>query len=242
MFDGHYLLPEKIKSWLQKIICNITEKTECNIEGIKKIITRRNGPAMTLQIHCEKVIIDVDLVPVIEFPNWPSDASCSFLKYIPEKQRNCLMIPKPPSENICQSSRRLEFWRLHFPGVESILLTKDNSCIKSVIKLMKLLRDRQEWKSLVSYYIKTVVMHAIANSKDLNWNQDQAGHMFLNMLKKLDEYVCTKHLPHIMYPDFNLFHKISGKQLDNIHFKLKKIIDHISKERSALKIYLCSNK
>ncbi|XP_023228209.1 cyclic GMP-AMP synthase-like isoform X2 [Centruroides sculpturatus] len=85
MFHGHYLLPEKIKSWLQKIICNITEKTEYNIEGVKKIITRRNGPAMTIQIHCEKVIIDVDLVPVIEFPNWPSDASCSFLEDIPEK-------------------------------------------------------------------------------------------------------------------------------------------------------------
>lgn len=168
--------------------------------------------------------IDVDLVPVLLFPesDFPKNLKIPNGVTFLSQHKVGYMVPKPykqglkqnPSEPLAKDIPRL--WRMHFPDMERKILL-DVKTAKPLIRILKFLRDGQDWKAIASYYLKTVVMLEVVknNSKDY-WNDVNMADRFLELLLKLKEYIEKGFLPYLLFPQYNLFNCIPSKQLENL--------------------------
>ncbi|XP_023211659.1 uncharacterized protein LOC111614517 [Centruroides sculpturatus] len=177
----NFLEAGKIKNWLQGIVDSAINKLGKR-NNLPKIIRHLSGPAITIYIITKNGIqIDVDLVPVLKFnwPFWPEGAAQYFLNNIPHDERYWFIVPKLPPSEICEVNQNISYqWRLHFPRIEKKLI-HDKGCLKSIIKLLKLLRDREGWKPLASYYLKTAVMWTVIIEDNVSWNESKMDILFL---------------------------------------------------------------
>lgn len=243
----NYLLPEKIRSWLQSVLDKalVQRKTEidkfCQNNGVKEIKPKQSGPARTLLIKTRSGgEIDIDLVPVIEFsfPEWPIGAE----KHVPLNANNGIwfLVPKPyfkgsaPLEPKDEDVPRL--WRLHFPLVERQLL-KSLGYVKPLIKFLKKLRDEENWKALASYYLKTFVMREVLHSNAEKWS-GELGDLFLELLRTLSKKVKDHSLQYLFYSKYNLLRSMSQDQANNISNRIEKIIASIEKNPRAVLTHL----
>ncbi|XP_023241922.1 uncharacterized protein LOC111640160 isoform X1 [Centruroides sculpturatus] len=236
-----FFLPNNIRKWLQGVLDSALRSfiPSGDVEEIRKSCS---GPALTIYIKTKNgTQLDVDLVPVLEFkyPDWPDGAKKSFKTSIPDDEKYWFIVPKPPQENSIKPCQNYSYqWRFHFPGVEKHLL-HNKGCVKPIIKLLKLLRDKQDWKILASYYLKTVVMHAvIKNSDQIDWNESQMDKTFIRMLRHLQAYIQNKNLPYLFYEKCNLISKMGDQQADNINRRLSRIIQDIENDPQKVFVYM----
>lgn len=236
----NFLKAEKVKNWLQGIIDSSLSKLE-RITGVSKVKRLLSGPAITIYIITESgVQIDVDLVPVLEFkwPSWPEGAAQYFLKNISYEERYWFIVPKLPPFEICDQNYKLSHqWRLHFPGIEKKLI-HNKQCLKPIIKLLKLLRDKENWRSLASYYLKTVVIWSVIIDENTDWNEYYMDDIFIKVLKQLKNFVENLNLPYLFYPEYNLICKMTTAQSKHIKLRLDKIINDIENNPDNIKLYL----
>ncbi|XP_067144464.1 cyclic GMP-AMP synthase-like receptor isoform X1 [Centruroides vittatus] len=236
-----FFLPDKIRRWLQGVFDSALLSFEPSGD-VKEIRKSSSGPALTIYIKTTTgTQLDVDLVPVLEFkyPAWPDGARKSFKTSIPDDQKYWFIVPKPPQANSCKSCQNYSYqWRFHFPGVERHLL-HNKGCVKPIIKLLKLLRDKQDWRILASYYLKTVVMHAVIKPTDqIDWNESKMDKTFIRMLKHLQAYVQNKCLPYLFYEKCNLISKMGNQQAENIDRRLSRIIQDIENDPQKVFVYM----
>ncbi|KFM73212.1 Protein mab-21, partial [Stegodyphus mimosarum] len=162
-----YLEPVKITSWFQSLFDRFLSKLVFK-DDIKRVKNHKSGPARTVEIETySSTVINIDLVPVFQFDSQQlSDTPIAeiFQKYpnISCAKKICFLVPKqctgeaPMNESDCNIS-----WRLDFPEIEKSVL-HNKQCTKPIIKLIKLLRDKSDWKGLASYYIKTVMLWEVS--------------------------------------------------------------------------------
>lgn len=242
-FNDNYLMPDKIKNWLQGII-DSTLNSFVPPDNVREIKKSRSGPALTIYIITRNGIqLDVDLVPVLEFkhPDWPPGADKTFLNVIPKfpnDKKFWFIVPKQPPSDLCRSNHCVSYqWRIHFPEIEKHLI-HNKGCLKPIIKLLKLLKENQNWSILASYYLKTVVMWAVIKQREIDWKETNMDIIFIKMLKDLKKNVKDSNLPYLFNPKYNLLYNIEPSHAQNIEGRLNRIIRDIENDPQKINEYM----
>ncbi|GIY39887.1 cyclic GMP-AMP synthase [Caerostris darwini] len=235
LFENGYLIPEKVRKWIQSVI----DRTMCTykrqIKSIGDIRFSSSGPARTIRlIKYTGDCIDIDLVPAIPCTletKQPGIDGRVRMKL--GATLETFLVPKPfsPSGQApVNSSEISRLWRTHFPVSEEQLI-HNKGCVKPVIKLLKLLRDKNNWKILASYYLKTVVMWMLLeNSNEEYWKEDKLDERFIEALKKLLAYVKAQNIPYFFSKKNNLLSKLQYGEAVNISGKLSSIINAVERD------------
>ncbi|XP_054713086.1 cyclic GMP-AMP synthase-like receptor [Uloborus diversus] len=235
--DG-YLMPKKLRTWIQGVVDKARVSYQVP-QKCKSLTPGSSGPAVTVYLNKENGDkIDIDLVLTFECALKEKPPGIDGRVYERVKNKlQCFLVPKSyqksnPSPINDQECDRL--WRTHFPVAENDIIN-DKGCVKPVIKLLKLLRDKENWKILASYYLKTVVMWMVlSNPNQEYWREDKMGERFIEALKKLADYVKNKKLPYFFSSKQNLLYKMGDVQSNNIFFRLTRIIRDIESDPSTL--------
>ncbi|XP_042908278.2 cyclic GMP-AMP synthase-like receptor, partial [Parasteatoda tepidariorum] len=232
-FDDGYLIPQKVRQWLQSVVDKAL-RTYIPPRSCTQVRTRQAGPARTIILYKrDGTIIDIDLVPVIECTLFlPRSSLDGRVESEVGNNLDAFLVPKPYSSfgrqrpiNEREASR---LWRSHFPEPEDDII-HDLGCVKPVIKLLKLLRDKEDWKCLASYYLKTVVMWMVLEIDNEDyWREDKMDKRFLDALQKLDRAVEQKRITYLFNKKYNLLEKLNDAQAFNIHCRLVYFIRKIN--------------
>lgn len=237
LFENGYLMPNKVQKWLQGVVAK-ARTTYHFPRGIAAIKDSHGGPAKTIiLVKTNGGVIDIDLVPVFECSvNKPPGINGNVYAKVAHNLQ-CFIVPKPyqPSKqapvNALEISR---LWRSHYPKAEADII-HNIGCVKPVIKLLKLLRDKENWKILASYYLKTVVMWMILDNSDPEyWKENHLGERFLEALKKLQKYVTERRIPYLFSSRYNLLEKMTEAHASPIYNRLANIIREVERDNKKL--------
>ncbi|XP_066585857.1 cyclic GMP-AMP synthase-like receptor [Prorops nasuta] len=217
---------EKFRCWFESII----SKVECQLLREKGnyllddylIKFKKSGPAFTLCVKYGLKELFVDLVPALRFTH---NSDISKLKAF--KSKKFVLVPKPMKTDGSSNGTKTAYaWRLSFFEQEKELLTQ-NGTVKPIIRYLKKLRDTQNWKSIASYYIETIILHLLYNMKEqdkANLNKLPRTLMFFQMLIRCNDAFKNRSIPFFWDEKYNLLQDISIIELDNISGRLNKII------------------
>ena len=218
------LTPEDIRDWFYRV-CSAALKSLSNSSmarwGIANIEWEQNGPAFTLNVtKTNEEAADIDLVPTFVVINPSSNKLQAFA------------IPK-------RHPHRPDLWRYSKTWEERRLLLK-SGCAKKILKLLKKFRDAQgpSWKEMASYYLKTVVLHQLANTGNLPWDERDKGEIFVQLLKRLHGYLENGKIPFYWNRGCNLLEFVAISTLDKMRRTLGKIITKIESGEEEVSEYL----
>ncbi|GBM77012.1 hypothetical protein AVEN_15485-1 [Araneus ventricosus] len=240
--DESYLIGKNVRSWFQSLVESFINNTNLVYPGLLEVKLTHSGPARTLKVFYNFVWISVDLVPVFAIDSKLLQKYT--LEHIPvfkeESLLNCYFVPKPlKMELSCMvtddSVERV--WRIHFAETEKQIL-KGKHALKPLIKLMKDLRDKEMWP-IPSYFLKVVAFWLVRKYPHRQfWNDSKFGLLFVKFLEALEMHLEAKHLGHILYPKFNLFHSLSPKTLMALKRRVNSIITNLdSRPQLAYKLF-----
>ncbi|XP_046608238.1 uncharacterized protein LOC124299225 isoform X1 [Neodiprion virginianus] len=224
-----YLDQNQFRQWFESVASRVFQSfpTPANneyilsVDGIKYTLRqKKSGPALTLKINIPNGHnVDVDLVPVLEFLTAPPRPFRSHTK-----KKNWFAVSKPLQN--CSNNHIL--WRPSFYEREQELL---KGSIKQVIRQMKKLRDTQNFKSIASYFIKTLFLRELENQDySSDFQRLPSTWIFYYMLKKFQESTGKGIIYDFWNPTNNLLVNISQKEMSNINDRLNKIIKDIDKK------------
>ncbi|KAL1433683.1 hypothetical protein MTO96_012221 [Rhipicephalus appendiculatus] len=144
-----------------------------------KLRQRESGLARTLHVELpHESHIDIDLAAVLEhcFNQLPANVPCRewfdellrqvtpWLLLQAQYDGKWIMVLKPHEDDST-------IWRINFPEAEKKLM-KNRGCMKPTIRLMKALREKQQWP-LSSYSMKSlVVQHMRENQERVYWDNE----------------------------------------------------------------------
>ncbi|XP_049886911.1 cyclic GMP-AMP synthase-like receptor isoform X1 [Pectinophora gossypiella] len=227
---------KKFRSWMQGVVDTAIEKLRLeknkrliNVDNKRYIIAAKmSGPACTITITPEgrdndnNKVIDVDLVPTFSFelPKKPygSNVLFHYLESINVK-REYFVVPKPSQDEFS--------WRLSFPFQERYYIGNKNN-LKSTAKLLKLLRDAQDFKQLASYYIKTIFLWEVQRQNDDFWKRKSLSYLVLHMLNVLRYCLAQENIKNFWCPEMNLIKgKLKSETCQNWSNRLAVIINDI---------------
>ncbi|XP_049808485.1 cyclic GMP-AMP synthase-like receptor [Schistocerca nitens] len=218
-----FMLRSKVHQWMQAVVDNaLREYRSSDRKKTFKIARSYSGPAITLNVeHATQpeMKFSIDLVPVFVFQDWPTTVHKlhKYKKTMGDDKR-WYAVPKSKES---ERDFRLSFWHQ-----EKHLLSGKNQ-LKPVLKLMKKLRDVQNWKGIASYYLKTLFLWK--NDTDYNWSKSM-GELFIEMLRELKEYLLVKKaLPFYWVSECNLFSQLKDEQKKCMGGFLQRMIADIEK-------------
>ncbi|KAK7874495.1 hypothetical protein R5R35_001578 [Gryllus longicercus] len=223
-----FVMQHKVLCWLQGVVDKALRKIS---DGPwHKLWPGRSGPAVTL--YAEYVpgeVFSVDLVPVfvLDPSQWPrSPVRQPVITNNTFAEQWCV-VPKP-NNHIDGNGNIGTFWRMSFYNQEKVIL-KNKNHLKNALKLMKLLRDKEGWHSLSSYYLKTVYLWTLTETDSHFWNAG-IGVVFMNMLRTLRDYLKEKQsIPFFWDSGLNVLSSIDLVEILNIGYRLDRIIKNIDR-------------
>lgn len=115
----------------------------------------------------------MDLVPVYRVLNkhWLSDRPCPIKNLIRNNFNHWQAVPKPTKHKLHKSNRS---FITSYSAIERKLISQMYG-LKTLIRILKKLRDNQGWKNLKSFYIQTVFLHHLTEMEKKNqmhyWHQ-----------------------------------------------------------------------
>jgi len=223
--DG-YLCRDRIIQWLQGIVDKVLKTV--NWPWNIKVRGNMSGPAVTLNVQENIKVFAVDLVPVFCFGTnrWPPRPirQLSGIPWQFSPHLKWCVVPKSPRQNPSVQNSDFKYqWRLSFYMYEKEMMNNQNN-MKPVIKLMKLLRDQQNWANLSSYYIKTMFMlEQVIHDPGTGFWRKGLGHLFMHMLGKLEEYLQGKKIPFFWDEHCNLISGLGSAEIENIRGRVKSL-------------------
>jgi hypothetical protein len=185
-----------------------------------------SGPAVTLNVQENTKVIAVDLVPVFCFGTnrWPPRPTrqLSGLPWQLSPYLKWCVVPKSPRQDSTWQNSGFRYqWRMSFYMYEKEMMNNLHN-MKPVIKLMKLLRDKQNWANLSSYYIKTMFMlEQVIHDPGTGFWRKGLGHLFMHMLGRLEEYLQVKKIPFFWDERCNLISHLGSSEIQNILGRVK---------------------
>ncbi|XP_033222612.1 uncharacterized protein LOC117176470 [Belonocnema kinseyi] len=225
----NYVDQNKFRVWMESVVAKTLNRLPkdasfgrngrlLNVGGVTyRISTKKSGPAFTFMIKVPQGhVIDVDLVACLEFSVPPPKRYKGFKG----EKKKWLAIPKP----ITEENGNL-MWRLCFYQYEKERL---KGPMKTVIRLLKKLRDTENWKNFASYYIETLALHEL-ESHDSSLGQLPLTCIFMHMLRRLRDTAKQHSLPFFWCKEFNLLERLSVKEMQNIAFRLIQIVSKIER-------------
>ncbi|KAJ8665167.1 hypothetical protein QAD02_006829, partial [Eretmocerus hayati] len=230
--SGGYLDQNKFRQWMESVFTKTISQLsgsayygyEVQFNGRRYSLKhRKSGPAFTLILTTpDGSIIDVDLVPALEFDDTPlGNGYRHFTGY----RRNWLVVAKPFKDAV-QSNNIL--WRLCFYEQEKEFLEGD---VKPVIRMMKMFRDTQGFHQICSYFIETIFYHMIENEHEfkLEFVRAPKTSLFIKALRNLENALKNAWLPYFWHPQYNLLGKINRATLKNWAGRMNQIISTLEK-------------
>ncbi|XP_033222613.1 uncharacterized protein LOC117176471 [Belonocnema kinseyi] len=134
-----------------------------------------------------------------------------------------LAIPKP-----LNGDEGNLLWRASFYEQEKeLLLSKKH--LKNVLRLLKKLRNQENFSNLSSYYIETLFFHEIDSQNPYFWEQNSLTYLFMHMLKKLQRALENCEIKSYWAKNSNLLERLSKEEKQNMASRLKKIVNIIEK-------------
>ncbi|XP_054714361.1 cyclic GMP-AMP synthase-like [Uloborus diversus] len=238
--EDYYIVPRKITSWFQSHIDNFLRGNHAFENIIKSVTTRQSGPARTMDVDTIfGYTISIDLAPVFIFPNSYFNDKMEH-HFTDIKNPFFYMVPKVYRGDALSERETSIAWRLDFTNTEEHVL-HNKLCAKPIIKLLKLLRDKENWRDLASYYIKTVMLWKVnANPSNEYWNNTYIFERLLEVMKLLHNYLQEQHLPFFFYKPHNLIYKMNQLQCQNWSYRLEHIISEIDSDYNNLNTFFCS--
>ena len=95
-----------------------------------------------------------------------------------------------------------------------------------ILRLLKTLKSYQQWTSIKSYYLKTLMLHAMADTS-ISWEREHLGENFLEMLKRLQKALEYQRLPYFWFHESNLFEKLGCQYMIEVANRIGRIIRDI---------------
>lgn len=230
---SHRLSMQRFRSWMQKVVDSALNTLPVE-NGMKilevnnklfQIASKTSGPAFTLTIiENSDNIIDIDLVPTLAFdlPKTPKYTNIHFERVRATNIKQYFAVPKPTNDDFS--------WRLAFPYQEKYYLYNKNN-MKSVIKILKLLRDTQGFHKLASYYIKTLFLWEAVENTDRFWKTKSLSFLVIYMMRKLKECLSNQNIRNFWCPDHNLLETIQAETCQNWSNRLSHIINDIESNK-----------
>ncbi|KAJ3660922.1 hypothetical protein Zmor_005349 [Zophobas morio] len=229
--DKFFLSTEKALAWMHGVIQKTFNDfpfsngvyTFQNQTGTFKIKFSSSGPALTLHIAGAGVKMDVDFVTCFVFSGkmWPINGFKS--NPFPSTKPEFFIVPKKPKAPENQPIPR--YWRLSFQEQERALM-EDKRTLKPTIKLLKKLRDNQQQSCIASYYIKTVLLHIMAQ-KEIDFWRKPLSHVFFVVLEEYKEFIKEGKIPYYWNKKNNLIGKVNAATLQNVSGRLTTIIKEV---------------
>ncbi|KAK7865190.1 hypothetical protein R5R35_012046 [Gryllus longicercus] len=228
-----FLLRTGFMQWMQGVFTQALDRVSLENTVIKR---SSSGPAFTVKVSQPQLGLSeysVDLVPVFEFPD--KDLPSAPVRKLPKGavHKEWTVVPKSPP-NVSD----VTYWRMSFYKQEKEIMNNLNG-MKHVIKLIKLFRDKEKWKVLSSYAIKTVFLWECERQpKDGFW-QNGVGQLFVHMLRRLHEHLMKQSIPFYWDKNHNLLSQVNPDTLtiysNRISVVLKKIDLHLEDDPELIK-------
>ncbi|XP_004928771.2 uncharacterized protein LOC114247162 [Bombyx mandarina] len=228
---NHRLSVKRFRSWIQSVIdIALGHLHDVNEYGFQEnrnafqIQHRLSGPANTLTLKNNDHVIDIDLVPSLSFmlPKIPNNSKIDLDKISATKINQYFVVPKPSNDDYS--------WRLAFPFQERFYIYNKYN-LKSTLKIIKLLRDTQNLKTLSSYYIKTVFLWESFRTDENFWKSNALEFLVLHMLKRLNECLFTGKIANFWCKEHNLLENIKKETCKTWFNKLSIVINNIDRNK-----------
>ncbi|XP_053603127.1 cyclic GMP-AMP synthase-like receptor isoform X1 [Plodia interpunctella] len=233
--DEYYLLRSKFSDWFKSLVYRALNEFECignlpmcYVDSNAYVIgTSEAGPAVTLKIKCLRTNfkMDVDLVPVLKFPEdrWPADNG---YRKIPELYRDeiFMVVPKPIKGKF-EANDVSKSWRMSLIYQERRILHNTHN-LRQTIRFLKKLRDTFDMYYIASYYIKTLFFWEVHAQRDPAFWRQANSKLFKIMVTRLHAALTRRHIPYFWNESYNL---IEGAP-DNV------VAGHVAKLAKLLRI------
>ncbi|RZC42727.1 Mab-21 domain containing protein [Asbolus verrucosus] len=242
LLDGrNYLSTANVLVWMEGLVHRAAN--DLPARGSKRLLTtpvgtfevsiHKGGPAMTLHICDSEIEIDVDLVACFVFGSnkWPTNR---FRSNPVNSKPEFFIVPKKPRAPEDQPIQR--YWRLSFQEQERVLID-NKQYLKPTVKLLKQLRDNLGHNFIASYYIKTVILHAVDERDDSFWRRP-LSHVFMTILKDFKTYIERKKIPYYWNSNNNLLSGIGERTLENMNNRLRNVIRDMETRPETMWEYL----
>jgi len=188
----------------------------CHIKDRVKL--RRHGPAVQMDVmqgpQQSTKFYSVDMVPAIEIPrgNGKSD----------------YYVAKPIKGSSSAGSENA--WRKSFSLEEkNRLVTADdgNLCRKQIFRILKVIRNREAALTpLTSYHLKTVLFRKMDElSGSAHWKIECIGQRLMDVIGQMEKELGNKYMPHYYIPEFNLLETIPQQTVDDMRYRLKRLMN-----------------
>ncbi|XP_063232051.1 cyclic GMP-AMP synthase-like receptor isoform X2 [Bacillus rossius redtenbacheri] len=240
-FSQGYLYRTKVYEWMQGVLERALSSYR-SLPSVNVWVKRRTaGPAHNLIFeHSSFGELSVDLSPTLAFglEDWPADPvrhyyDIPFCTRLDDK--NWYAVPKPPNKNYQQDP---ELWRISFYSFELEMMNGLES-LKPVLKLMKRLRDVQDWGKISSYYLKTVFMWQLhEHEEDPSFWRMPLGKLFMLMLEKIQKSLTDGEILFFWDENLNLLNHVNTDFLTKTAFRIsnmrRRILYHLENDVGAI--------
>jgi len=174
---------------------------------------RRHGPAIQMDVsHLPltptKLFYSVDMVPTIQISGGNGE--------------DHYYVAKP----IKRASGPQIAWRRSFSLQEKDRLTtldQDQGCRKQVLRVLKVIRNREPGlKLLTSYHLKTVLFRKTDELSDpAQWRNECLGQRLMDVIAQIEKEMGRGTMPNYFLPDVNLLDGMKEKAVFNMRQRLK---------------------
>ncbi|CAL1677665.1 unnamed protein product [Lasius platythorax] len=227
-----YLNQDKFRTWMEGILSKVayesSKSNQIKLSDHILITVKKAGPAFTLKISGKR--IDIDVVPVLAFSTRNLPPKCSNKEFLEgcksPDSRYWSVVPKPLNNSANFNDSTYRYWRLCFYEFEKDILA-EHGRTKPIIRLLKKLRDTQNWNNIASYYIETLCL----NELDTFWilKRKSFTFLFFTMLQKLREAFRKGSITYFWDEDLNLLENIGWFEMKCMEGRIDRIIKKIEK-------------
>ncbi|XP_059488571.1 cyclic GMP-AMP synthase-like receptor isoform X2 [Neocloeon triangulifer] len=216
------LLQDKVRQWMEGITTKFVNNYNVGKPINEQLHLKKSGPAMTLEIGG----LSIDVVPVFGFITPPPHP----IRTPKPLNRSWFIVPKPLKNEQSIS----DAWRVSFYQFEKDII-RDYGRIKPAIKLIKKLRDEQNWQSLYSYAIKNAALW-MKESGELSEN-DNTDLAFIKLLRGIQKYLQDGFLPFYWEKRGNML-RMGNVERTNLANRITRLIRNIEQNWEANPAYI----
>ena len=220
-----YINPERLRNgWFHSLVVQAVNafSNRCPSSDFR-LDVRSHGPAIQLDIikkGCYVKLLSVDLVPCFEIGAG---------EYFVPKSNRFLSVPHPEL-----------VWRQSFSLREKDTLHSmdrdDHGCRHELLRIVKTIvkRERTSLGGLESYHLKTAFLRYI-EMEPQDWaGRNSLGKHFAGFLRELQACLESGNLPHFWLPDVNLLEDINPVLVEQMAYRLKRILNSESEMNHIL--------
>ena len=173
-------------------------------------ILREHGPAVQIDVirrgSWGKMLFSIDLVPQFELGN--------------SGDIKAIYVPKNSSNDAVEKESWFRSYALQerdmFVGMD-----QNNGCRKQVLRILKVIRKRNELASLSSYHLKTALLEEMKVQPNSDrWKQSELGARLMDVIRRLAICLSEHYMKHYFIQDYNLFQEFEESAMENMKYRI----------------------